>query len=156
MAKKAEGKKEWSRKELERIRAMAEDLYINKGYTAEKFCAEWDISAQTFSKWKKGREGEKTWDERKQFNELTPVKLREVLLEEALSIANGNPPKLKADALSKVMSAIDKLDSTVNPRIVASVFISFNNWFVEVDPAKAHEFTKYQRMFLQHAISNFN
>jgi transposase len=155
MAKKAEGKKTWSRAELERIRMLIEDLYINRGFSTEKIVAEWDVSAQTLVKWKKGRTGEKSWDERKVFNELTPVKLREVLLEEALKIAQGNEPALKADALSKVMSAIDKLDSTVNPRVIASVFISFNNWFVDIDPVMANEFTKFQRMFLQHSISNY-
>lgn len=155
MAKKAEGKKAWTRAELERIRTLAEDLYINKGFTSDRICSEWDISAQTLVKWKKGRPGEKSWDERKVFNELTPVKLREVLLEEALCIAQGKEPKLKADALSKVMSAIDKLDGTVNPRVIASVFVTFNNWLVEIDPVVAGEFTKYQRMFLQHSISSY-
>lgn len=153
MAKKEAGKKEWSRKELERIRGISEDLYINKGFSLVQIGQDWDVSAQTLTKWKKGRTGEKSWDERKVFNDLTPVKLREVLLNEALNIANGNEPKLKADALSKVMAAIDKIDNSVNPRITASVFISFNTWLVDIDPVKANEFTKFQRMFLQHAIS---
>lgn len=154
MAKKEAGKKEWSRKELERIRTVAEDLYINKGFSLTQIGQDWDVSPQTLTKWKKGRTGEKSWDERKVFNDLTPVKLREVLLNEALNISSGKEPSIKADALSKVMSAIDKLDSTVNPRVVASVFISFNTWLVDVDPVKANEFTRYQRMFLQHSISS--
>jgi len=155
MAKKGDGKKAWTRKELERIRGMAEDMYINKGYSVKQIVSDWDISEQTLVKWKKGRKDEKSWDERKIFNELTPVKLREVLLSEALSIAQGNDPSLKADALSKVMAAIDKLDSTVNPRVISSVFISFNNWLVDIDPVKANEFTKFEKMFLQYSISNY-
>jgi len=155
MAKKAADKKKWTRAELDRIRGQAEDLYINKGYSLKQIAADWDVSEQSLIKWKKGRTGEKNWDERKIFNELTPVKLREVLLSEALSIAQGKDPSLKADALSKVMAAIDKLDSTVNPRVISSVFISFNNWLVDIDPVKANEFTKFEKMFLQYAISNY-
>lgn len=155
MAKKTEGKKAWTKNELDRIRSLMEDLYINKGYSLPQLAEEWEISIQSLTKWKKGKPGEKSWDERKAFNDLTPVKLREVLLEEALNIAGGNEPKLKADALSKVMSAIDKLDGTVNPRVISSALISFNNWLVDIDPAKANEFTKYQRMYLQHYISTF-
>lgn len=155
MAQKATEKKMWSRKDLEKIRGLAEDLYINKGFNLQQIGSEWDISAQTLTKWKKGKPGEKSWDERRAFNDLTPVKLREVLLNEALNIAEGNDPKLKADALSKVMSAIDKLDATVNPRIVTSSLMAFNNWLVDVDPIKANEFTKFQRMFLQHYISTY-
>ncbi|SDC52884.1 hypothetical protein [Williamwhitmania taraxaci] len=155
MAKKTAGKKEWTKKELERIRSLMEDLYINKSYSLAQLIGEWDVSAQTLAKWKKGKPGEKTWDERKAFNDLTPIKLREVLLEEALNIAGGHEPKLKADALSKVMAAIDKLDGTVNPRVISSALMSFNNWLVDIDPAKANEFTKFQRMYLQHYISTF-
>jgi len=155
MAQKASDKKAWSRKELEKIRSLAEDLYINKGFNLQQIECDWDISAQTLSKWKKGKPGEKSWDDRKAFNDLTPVKLREVLLNEALNIAEGNEPKLKADALSKVMSAIDKLDATLNPRVMSSSLMAFNNWLVDVDPIKANEFTKFQRMFLQHYISTY-
>ncbi len=148
MAKKTEGKKTWTRSDLERIRSIAEDLYINKGYSLEQIIKDWDVSAVTLSKWKKGRPTEKTWDERKVFNELTPSRLKEVLLEEALSIAQGNPSKFKADALSKIMSAVDRIDKRINTRIVISVFKDFDNWMVDQDPKQAVEFTKWHKLFI--------
>lgn len=154
MAEKKPEKKAWKKAELERIRGIAEDLYINKGYDLTKISEEWDISPQTLSKWKKGKPGEKPWNERKAFNELTPVKLREVLLEEALNIAQGKDASFNADALAKIISAVDRIDKSVNIRVVISVFMEFDKWMVDADPVQANEFTKFHKLFIQHFISS--
>jgi transposase-like protein len=153
MAIKTPDKKVWKKAELERIRGIAEDLYINKGYNLTQICEEWDVSQQTLTKWKKGKPGEKPWNERKAFNELTPVKLRELLLDEALKIAQGSKASFNADALAKIISAVDRIDKSVNVRVVISVFMEFDKWMVDSDPVMANEFTKYHKLFIQYFIS---
>jgi transposase-like protein len=153
MALKKDGKKDWTRAELKRLKSVIEDLYINKDYTLEQIAAEFDISVQTLSKWKKGEKDQKTWDERKVFVQLTPTRLKEMLLGEALSISEGKEPTFKADSISKIMAAVDRLDKRVNPRTVITVMKNFDKWMVDIDPAKAVEFVKFHRMFIQYVIS---
>lgn len=145
-------KKAWTKSELEKIRKMAEDLYINKGYTLAQISEEWDVSLVSLGKWKKGREGEKPWDERKAFVTLAPTRLKELFYQHALDIAEGRDSELKADALSKIMKSIKELDKETSPRIINAVFKKFDNWLVTVAPDKALEFTKYQRMFMVHCL----
>lgn len=159
MAQKKSDKKQWTRKELDRIRSVAEDLYINKGFSAEQISSQFDVSIQTIIRWKQGRKtkGEspetKTWDERRTISLLTPTKLKEVLMEEALLVAQGNKPKIEAYALGQIMQTIDKIDKNVNMRTITNVFINFDTWLVKNEPDKAAEFTKYHNRFIQHIIS---
>lgn len=150
--KKNTEKKTWTKAELEKIRKLAEDLYINKGYTLTQISEEWEVSAVSLSKWKKGREGEKTWDERKAFVTLAPVRLKELMYEHALAIAEGRESKLPADALSKIMKSIRELEKETSPRIVNSVFKQFDTWMLGISPDKALEITKYHRMYMQHCM----
>lgn len=76
-----------------------------------------------------------------------------MLLGEALSISEGKEPTFKADSISKIMAAVDRLDKKVNPRAVITVMKNFDKWMVDIDPAKAVEFVKFHRMFIQHIIS---
>jgi transposase len=152
MAKKDASKKQWTRAELERIRNTAEDLYINKGYSIAQLSQEWDISLATLSAWKKGRTGEKSWDERKAFILLAPNTLKERLYEHALAVAENRPSDLKADAISKIMKVIRELDKETSPRVVAAVFKNFDSWMASIEPETAILFTKYHKMFLQHII----
>ncbi len=156
MAKKTTGKKEWTRAELKRLKTVIEDLFINKGYSINQIASEFDISEQTLIKWKKGEDGQKSWDERKAFVRLTPAKLKEQLLEEALNISEGKAATFNADAVSKIMAAVERLDKRVNPRLVVSVLKNFDKWMVDVEPRLAVEFVKFHRMYIQQVISEEN
>ena len=139
--------------ELEKLRDIAEDYYIRLGKTGREISEILDISEQTISNWKKGREGEQTWDERRRNAQLTPVRLKDLLMEEARKVVAGETSALNADQLSKIMAAINTLDKTVNPRVVMTVFQGFDNFMAETDPAMAIKFTEYHKMYLQHLIS---
>lgn len=149
---KNSSKKSWTKSELEKIRNMAEDLYVNKGYTLAQISESWGVSVVSLSKWKKGRTGEKSWDERKSFVTLTPTKLKELLYEHALCIAEGKPSSLNADAISKTMRSIRDLEKETSPRIINAVLKRFDDWMVGVEPTKAVEITKYHRMFLVYCM----
>lgn len=152
MAKKDASKKQWTKAELERIRNTVEDSYINKGYTIAQLSEEWDISLQSLSAWKKGRPGEKSWDERKAFILLAPTALKERLYEHALAVAENRPSDLKADAISKIMKVIRELDKETSPRVISAVFKIYDNWMAGIDPEKAIAETKNHKMFLQYII----
>ncbi|MDR0829651.1 MAG: DUF1804 family protein [Prevotellaceae bacterium] len=136
-----------------RQRAIAEDMYIRNGMTGREIAEICGVTEQTISRWKRGKEGEKNWDERKNELQLTPVKVKEILLEEAMKVASGEKSGIDADKLSKIVAAIDRLDKKINVRLIMDVFREFDNYVVEIDPKIAVEFTKYHKLFLQYRIS---
>ena len=107
-------------------REIAEDMYIRLGLTGREIAENLGVTEQTVSRWKKGREGEKSWDDRKTESQLTPLKIKELLLKEAEKLAKGEESNVKADQLSKIMSAIDQLDKKINVRTVMDVFREFD------------------------------
>lgn len=134
-------------------REIAEDMYIRFGMTGREIADSLSVTEQTVSRWKKGRDGEKSWDDRKTESQLTPLKIKELLLKEAEKIAKGEESTIQADKLSKIMSAIDQLDKKINVRTVMDVFKEFDLWMSEQDPATAILFTKFHKLFLQYRIS---
>lgn len=105
-------------------REIAEDMYIRLGLTGREIAENLGITEQTVSRWKKGREGEKSWDDRKTESQLTPLKIKELLLKEAEKLAKGEESNVKADQLSKIMSAIDQLDKKINVRTSWTYFVN--------------------------------
>lgn len=134
-------------------RGIAEDMYIRLGLTGREIAENLGVTEQTVSRWKKGREGEKSWDDRRTESCLTPLKIKELLLKEAEKLARGEESTVKADQLSKIMSAIDQLDKKINVRTVMDVFREFDNWMAEQEPATAVQFTRFHKLFLQYRIS---
>ena len=134
-------------------REIAEDMYIRLGMTGREIADSLSVTEQTVSRWKKGRDGEKSWDDRKTESQLTPLKIKELLLKEAEKIAKGEESTIQADKLSKIMSAIDQLDKKINVRTVMDVFKEFDLCMSEQDPATAILFTKFHKLFLQYRIS---
>lgn len=137
----------------EKKREIAEDMYIRLGLTGREIAENLGVTEQTVSRWKKGRDGEKPWDDRKAEAQLTPVKIKELLMSEAYKIAKGEESTLQADRLSKIMSAIDQLDKKINVRTVMDVFREFDNWMADQEPKTAVLFTKFHKQFLQYRIS---
>lgn len=88
------------------------------------------------------------WDAKRDRMISTPIKIRELLLEEMKSVSEGNKAKIDADALSKINKALTYLDGKVSLSVVISVFMEFDNWMAEVDPPKAIDFTEYHKLFI--------
>lgn len=135
------------------IREICEDLFIRNNVTAKELCEKFEVSEQTLSKWKKGREGERSWDERKRMLQFTPVKLKELLMEEAQNIAEGKPVKFNAGEMSKIMKSIEQVDKRINPRIVFDVLRELDNFISQSDAAFATQCTEFHKNFLLYKIS---
>jgi len=138
--------------DYEKLRSIAEDMFIRQGINAKEIADTLEVSEQTLVRWRKGREGEKSWDDRRNEAQLTPVKVKELLMTDAYNVAQGNKPKIDADSMSKLMSAIDRLDKKVSSRVVADVFKEFDNWLSEVEPRLAIEMLNYHKRFIQYRI----
>lgn len=134
-------------------REIAEDMYIRLGMNGREIAEQLNVTEQTVSRWKKGRDGEKSWDDRKTEASLTPVKIKELLLQEAYKVAKGEASTINSDQISKLMAAIDRLDKKINVRTVMDVFREFDNWMAEQEPATAIMFTRFHKLFLQYRIS---
>lgn len=134
-------------------REIAEDMYIRLGMNGREIAEQLNVTEQTVSRWKKGRDGEKSWDDRKTEASLTPVKIKELLLQEAYKVAKGEASTINSDQISKLMAAIDRLDKKINARTVMDVFREFDNWMAEQEPATAILFTRFHKLFLQYRIS---
>ena len=67
------------KKDYERLRVAAENLYIENGMDGREISKTLGVSEITVSRWKK--EGE--WEDKKNFLKVTPAKLRTKMLEEA-------------------------------------------------------------------------
>ena len=137
----------------EKKREIAEDMYIRLNINGRQIAENLGVTEQTVSRWKKGRQGEMSWENRKAEAQLTPLKIKELLLKEAEKLARGEESAIKADQLSKLMSAIDRLDKKINVRTVMDVLREFDCWMAEQDPATAIRFTQWHKSFLQYRIT---
>jgi transcriptional regulator with XRE-family HTH domain len=144
MAKQTDSKK---------LRSTAEDMYIHANMTGRDIAELLGVAEQTISRWKKGRDGERDWEERRAEVSITPGKVKEILMGLALNVAKGEKTDIDAAKLSKIVSAIDRLDKKVNARITIDVFKEFDNFMAEINPTIAVEFTKYHKLFIQHKIA---
>jgi hypothetical protein len=134
-------------------RAVAERMFIEDGDTA-KYIAEFlDLSEQTLSRWRKGRRGEKTWDERRSANLSAPHKIKELLVKQLELVAGGEKATIDADALAKISRVLQDVSSKTSVQVVLSVFKEFDNWLADQEPEVAIAFLKWHKKFIMYKAS---
>ena len=136
------------KKDYERLRVAAENLYIENGMDGREISKTLGVSEITVSSWKKEGEGE----DKKNCLKVTPAKLRTKMLEEAERVMNGETCTINADAVSKLLAAADKLTRKATPDIIHAVLKECCTYITSVDPKFALQMAKYHRLFLQHKI----
>lgn len=136
----------------------AKTLYVEKGVKPQAIAEELGKNIKTIYSWR----DKYGWDATKELFTSSPTELKKILLKEAVRIAkgearvdsNGNEVKgIDADSLSKVMKAYDYMNGKISIEIVRDVLIKRDYWMAGVDPKRAIEDTKYNKMFLQELIS---
>ena len=134
-------------------KVMAERMFVEDGMTAKAIAEQLEVSEQTLSKWRKGKEGEKSWDDKRAEMLASPHKIKEILLKELMLVAGGEKSKVDADALAKINKVIETLSDKINTQIVFSVFKEFDNWMADQDPKTAILFTEYHKQFILYKIN---
>jgi len=134
-------------------RTLGERLFINDNMTAKAIAHELNVTEATVCKWRKGRPGEKNWDIRRAEVLSAPHKIKELLLKELESVASGENPKIKTDALAKISKVMETLSGKSSVQVVITVFKEFDNWMAEQEPETAIKFTKWHKLFLHYKAS---
>jgi transposase-like protein len=134
-------------------KVMAERMFVEDGMTAKAIAEQLDVSEQTLSKWRKGKEGEKSWDDKRAEMLASPHKIREILIRELMIVAGGEKSMVDADALAKINKVIETLSDRISTQIVFSVFKEFDNWMADQDPKTAILFTEYHKQFILYKIN---
>lgn len=138
----------------EQKKNLARDLYVLGTYTLEEIASKVDSTRQTISKWAK----EQSWEELKAGMSISREELLKNLYRQVSDInesINMREPGERhanvkeADTLSKLSSAIKKLESDVGISDIVAVGIRFTNWLRNVDLDKAKEFTMIWDAFLK-------
>jgi len=134
-------------------KVMAERMFVEDGMTGKAISEQLDVSEQTLSKWRKGKEGEKSWDDKRAEMLASPHKIKEILLKELIVVASGGKSLVDADALAKINKVIETLSDKISVQVVFSVFKEFDNWMADQDPKTAVQFTEWHKQFLLYKIN---
>lgn len=134
-------------------KVMAERMFVEDGMTAKAIAEQLELSEQTLSKWRKGKEGEKSWDDKRAEMLASPHKIREILIRELMIVAGGEKSMVDADALAKINKVIETLSDKISAQVVFSVFKEFDNWMADQDPKTAILFTEYHKQFILYKIN---
>lgn len=81
------------------------ELYC-KGFSQKNIAELLQVTEKTVAKW---READ-NWDTKAQLHNIRPSEIKQMLLEYLLAIKNGENPPYKADDLSKITAAFDRLN----------------------------------------------
>lgn len=132
------------------LRKKAESFYIENIETTQTDIAElFKVALSTVNTWC----NKYNWNDQRLNYHASPTKIKQLLQQELLSVASGNPPKLPADAISKLMSALDKCEKTADPNVVARVLMDLDNFTAQIDPKKASDNTAIHKQFLSYRIA---
>lgn len=134
-------------------RELAERMFIEEGMTGKAIAEELEVSEVTVSNWRKGRTGEKDWDERRAEVLSAPHKIKEILLKQLKIVAEGEKATIDADALIKISKVIEAVSGKISTQVVFAVFKEFDNWMAAQDPLMAIKFLEFHKMFIHHKAS---
>jgi hypothetical protein len=131
-------------------RQKAEAYYIENFETTQKeVAALYDVRSGTLGEWVKKYD----WDEKRYNFHASPTKIKQLLQQELLNVTSGGTPKLPADGISKLMSALDKCDKNSDPIVVHKILKDLDVFISQIDADFATKCTTFHKQFLQHRIS---
>ncbi|MDO4225813.1 MAG: hypothetical protein Q4C75_07975 [Bergeyella zoohelcum] len=85
-------------------KSQGKELYI-KGFSLTNIAEILGVSIKTLSKWR----DDGKWEEERELSALKPSNIRRLTLKSALAIEKGEPLPYKADDISKIVAAFDRI-----------------------------------------------
>lgn len=134
----------------DKIRQQAKDYYVENFDATKKEVAElFGVTEKTIGDWSVKDD----WENERLNYHASPVKIKQLLQQELLSLAQGHPAKLPADGISKLMSALDKVEKKADPTVVSKILKDLDNFISEEDPEFALKCIHWHKQFLIHRIN---
>ncbi len=85
-------------------KSQARDLFI-KGFTLQTISEITGVSIKTLASWR----DKDDWEHEKELNTIRPSEIKKMILQYVVAVKNGEAPPYKADDLSKISAAFDRL-----------------------------------------------
>lgn len=86
-------------------KSQGKDLFV-KGFALTNISEIIGVGIKTLSNWKELHE----WENEKELHSLRPSEIKKMILQYVLDIKDGKTPRYKADDLSKISAAFDRMD----------------------------------------------
>lgn len=128
---------------------IAEGMFIEQGMTCKAIAGLVTVSEQTLSKWRK----DANWDARRAEALASPHRIREILLKELQSVAEGNKASVDTNALAQINKTLSSFGNATPPNVVVAVLQGFDNWMAGQEPKTAIQFLDWHKLYLQHVIT---
>lgn len=134
----------------EGTRLKAEAFYIeNLEATLKEVAQNFGITEKTVGTWAR----QENWEAKRLDFHVSPTVIKQRLQQEALRVSSGKEPTFNADAVNKLMAAIERLDKRADPIVVHKILKDLDNFISEINPDFATKCTEYHKQFLQHRIN---
>lgn len=131
-------------------RLKAEEFFIeNLDATYKDIAVNYKITEKTVGTWAKKYD----WENKRLNFHASPTRIKQLLQKEALNLTAGKKASFNADAVAKLMSAIDRIEKKADPIVVHKILKDLDNFISKIDPTFAKQCTIYHKQFLQHRIS---
>jgi len=88
-------------------KSQGKDLFV-KGFSINNISEIIGVGIKTLGVWRE----EAQWDKEKELNNIRPSEIKRLILEYVRDIKNGDTPLYKADDLSKISAAFDRLNDS--------------------------------------------
>lgn len=132
----------------EPVRALAEKMFVEEGMTAKAIADAVGVTEQTIGRWRKGIQGDISWDEKRTQFLSAPGNIKKVLMNELKDLSEGKDSRIDVKAIAAVTKAIELLSDKVSAQIAMAVFKEFDSWMAVQDPEAAVSFLEWHKMFL--------
>lgn len=134
----------------DKIRQQAQDYYVeNIDATQKEIASLFSVTEKTIGTWSNADE----WEGKRLDYHSSPVKIKQFIQKELLSVVQGNKALLPADSIAKLMSALDRLEKKADPIVVSKILKDLDNFISEVDPAFSVKCVHFHKQFLIHRIN---
>lgn len=131
------------------LKRQADMMFIELGYNAKAIAEQLGVTEKTVGNWRRLAK----WDTRRDELLASPHKLREILLKEMRSIADGNKSTFDTDALSKVNRVFEGFSAKMSPQIVMMVMMAYDNFLADTNPELANKNIESNKKFILHIIN---